>query len=94
VTKPLAGLRVMVVDDDLDICEMMTMLLEDEGATVLTLRQADAVVAQVQAWKPDRILLDWMMDPVGGDVALEALRQAGTLSDEEFAAQKARLLGP
>lgn len=75
--KPLQSLRILIVDDDAPIREMMTMLLADDGATVLALAQADAIVTHVQSWKPDRILLDWLMAPVGGDTALEALRQAG-----------------
>ncbi len=71
----LTGLRVLVVDDDAAICEMLDTMLTDYGATVQTRTHAAGIVPHVLAWQPHRILLDWMMDPPG-DVAIEALRQA------------------
>jgi DNA-binding NarL/FixJ family response regulator len=72
------ALRVLVVDDELDIIDLMTIWLEDdprckavERAT--TLRQA---VNVARATCPDVILLDFRLGAEKSDTIVPVLRQA------------------
>ncbi|MCB1162076.1 response regulator [bacterium] len=72
--------RILVVDDETDILEMMQSLLEIEGFQVLTAENgADAVAALGQ--QPDLVLLDIMMPDMDGHEVLQAIRaEAATRS--------------
>jgi CheY-like chemotaxis protein len=62
-----ASRRILVVDDDLAICESLTEVLVDEGYTVET--AADGALA-LQAMRrgplPDLVLIDFMMPVLDG----------------------------
>lgn len=52
---------VLVVDDEMDIRNLISELLLDEGCTVRTSHDADAVFAAIEAHPPDLIILDiWL----------------------------------
>jgi PAS domain S-box-containing protein len=56
--RPLAGLDVLVVEDDPGACEMLAMVLGDRGARVRTAEDFDAAVRTAgQAW-PDVLVSD------------------------------------
>lgn len=54
-------ISVLVVDDDPDIVESVRMVLEHAGCEVCTASSAKSGLAQLDAFKPDVILLDVMM---------------------------------
>src|SRR3990170_5021724 len=67
--------RIVVVDDEPSILEMMRLRLESMGATVITvLRGADAVPV-VRAQSPDILLLDIMMPDMDGFAVIRALKE-------------------
>ncbi|HVB47231.1 MAG TPA: response regulator [Burkholderiales bacterium] len=55
------GFRVLVVDDDPDMCAFLAHLLRQEGMTVQTAGDGHATLVQVMSSPPDLILLDVMM---------------------------------
>ena len=58
--------RILVVDDEKDICELVKDILEDEGFEVYIAQNAHAARAQLAATPPDLVLLDiWMPDEDG-----------------------------
>ena len=71
--------RVLVVDDDPEIREMLQTILTQEGYTVAAMDGGDAtgtpVVDRVRRFKPDVVLLDVMMRPRDGWTVLGHLRQ-------------------
>ena len=62
---PLKGLRVLVVDDDADAREMLTMILEEAGADVTAASSADEAVAVFEGLRPAVVVSDIGMP--GGD---------------------------
>jgi two-component system nitrogen regulation response regulator NtrX len=66
------GADILVVDDEADIRELVSGLLEDEGHAVRTAANSDEALAAIRARKPSLALLDiWMQG--GGLDGLELL---------------------
>jgi CheY-like chemotaxis protein len=54
--------RILVVDDDQDIVDSVTLMLESQGYEVVAARSGDECVKLVKEKRPDLILLDIMME--------------------------------
>jgi DNA-binding response OmpR family regulator len=68
------GKRVLILDDDLDILQICTIVLRKKGFEVFTLSNSNQVVEQVKAVRPDVILMDnWIPGP-GGIEATRTLK--------------------
>ena len=63
--------RVMVVDDEQPICEILSSLLETQGYEVATFPNAVAALQALPSFSPDIILLDVIMPSMSGLQALE-----------------------
>jgi DNA-binding NtrC family response regulator len=58
--------RILIVDDEPEICRLVQEILEDENYTVKTAENASAARETREEFKPDLILLDiWMPDTDG-----------------------------
>ncbi len=67
--------RVLVVDDDPDILELVSTLLAAEGVSVeLAEDGARALEVLERAEGPSIVLLDWRMPKMNGEAFLRALR--------------------
>ena len=64
-TIALRGLKVLVVDDDLDTCEIVGAILERAGAEVRTCLSASQALTALESWAPHLLLSDIAMP--GGD---------------------------
>ncbi len=71
--RPLARPRVLVVDDDPDLRDMMRMVLEP-GYEVMSAPDGEAALTVAHAERPDLILMDQFMPRLDGLGALERLR--------------------
>ena len=60
------ALRVLVVDDDRDTVQTLTVLLADEGHEVRALHSGKEVVRVVREFNPDAVLLDIAMPELSG----------------------------
>ncbi len=58
--------RVLVVDDDKNICELLRLYLEKEGYGVILAHDGDEALVKFNALKPDIILLDIMLPGIDG----------------------------
>ena len=58
--------RVLVVDDDASLAEMLSIVLEGEGLTTEVIRSGDQVMAAFASFKPDVVLLDLMLPGLDG----------------------------
>ena len=58
--------KVLILDDDLDILQICTIVLKKKGFDVQTLTNSNQVVNQVHQYQPDVILMDnWIPGPGG-----------------------------
>ena len=67
---------ILVVDDDQKLLNMLRRTLAYEGFHVSTAADGNAAVVQVQAQRPDVIVLDWMMPGLDGIGVMKQLRAA------------------
>ena len=58
--------RVLVVDDDKNICELLRLYLEKEGYGVILAHDGEEAGVKFNALKPDIILLDIMLPGIDG----------------------------
>ena len=73
--------RVLILDDDLDILQICTIVLKKKGFDVQTLNNSNQVVSQVKDYQPDVILMDnWIPGP-GGIEATRLLKMAPETQD-------------
>jgi CheY-like chemotaxis protein len=77
MTSPL----VLVVDDDPDILDAICDILDAEGYRVSRARHGLEALEQVEAARPDIILLDLMMPVMDGVAFSHALRQRPRVRD-------------
>ena len=68
--------RVLVVDDDPKLLNMLRRTLMYEGFQVTTAPDGNAALAEIQAHRPDVIVLDWMMPGLDGIGVMKHLRGA------------------
>jgi PAS domain S-box-containing protein len=76
----LTGIRVLTVDDDPDARELLTVLLAEYGATVLTVGSAAEILANLESFQPDVLVSDIGMPEVDGYSLIQQIR---TLSPEK-----------
>ena len=69
-----ASKKVFIFDDNTDILELCTIILEDAGYEIKTSSTSNDIIAQVNAYVPDIIFMDNWLPDVGGIDATRALK--------------------
>jgi two-component system, OmpR family, response regulator VicR len=72
--------RIMVIEDEMDIAELVKLVLETEDFEVETVLDACTACDRVKQYKPDAILLDLSMPRLNGWEVFKQIR-----SDPDFA---------
>jgi PAS domain S-box-containing protein len=70
----LSGLRVLVVDDEIDARSLLTTMLERCGAQVVAVGSAREGLESVEAWKPDVLIADIGMPVEDGYGLIKKIR--------------------
>ncbi len=68
------GHSILVIDDDPDIREALTIILESQDHQVTTARYGAEGLDRIKASKPDLIILDLIMPGVGGFAVYKKLK--------------------
>ncbi len=71
----MAGENILVVDDDEDIREIISMYLEKEGYQVITAVDGNQALEYSLSLKPDLIILDMMLPGLDGIEVCQELRK-------------------
>lgn len=74
----LMAAKIMVADDDRNICELLRLYLEKEGFEPVIAEDGAAALAKFDTEKPDLILLDVMMPQLDGWQVCRELRKKTT----------------
>ena len=74
------GSKVLVVDDEQDLLDLMEIILGGEGYMVVTAANGQEAVSKVESEHPDLILLDVMMPIMDGWEVLKSLKNNGQTS--------------
>jgi CheY-like chemotaxis protein len=81
ILRNYAGSRVLVIDDDANVRDLITRILTKDGFIVVTANNGKEGIAMAQEHKPDVITLDVMMAGMDGWSVLTALKADATLVD-------------
>ena len=74
--------RICYVEDDPDIQRIVRMSLERIGKmTVEVVGDSTRAVEAITAFKPDLVMLDWMMPIMDGPTVLRTMREHAELKD-------------
>lgn len=71
----MVGTKILVVDDDANICDILKTHFEKEGCEVITASDGVDGLAAFKANSPDLVLLDIMMPRVDGQQCLTEIRK-------------------
>ena len=69
------GRKILIIDDDPDVCLIIKDFLEKEECTVYTAKNGEEGLKAAHHDKPDLILLDIIMPRVDGFQVLEKLKE-------------------
>jgi DNA-binding response OmpR family regulator len=73
--------HVLVVDDDRDLCDLLSDFLTDEGYDVTRAYAGQEAIDLARSSVPDAVLLDLMLPDVSGLAVGHALRDAASTRD-------------
>jgi len=68
---------ILIVDDDPKLLKMLQRTLAYEGFRVLSATNGNEALSELQAHRPDVMVLDWLMPGLDGLGVLERVRAAG-----------------
>lgn len=71
----MAKKKIMIVDDEESLRELVTAIMEQEGYEIITAEDGDECLKKLKIVKPDLILLDMMMPGMSGREVCEKIRQ-------------------
>ena len=74
----VTGIRVLVVDDDVDFLESLEVALRTGGAVVKTATSVQTALAALETWPPDVLISDLGMPDEDGYALIRAVRSAGS----------------
>ena len=73
----MANEKILVVDDDTNICELLRLYLTKEGYQVTTANDGEEGLEKFSQVKPDMVLLDVMMPRLDGLEVCRRIRKMG-----------------
>jgi CheY-like chemotaxis protein len=74
--------KILYIDDDEDLLEIVTLALEESGGYAVTACSSSEEGVRVAAeWQPDLIMLDVMMPEMDGPATLKRLKEASATKD-------------
>lgn len=73
--------KILVVDDNQQMLELMANLLEDEGHQVVTADDGLSALTLLTSFSPDIMFVDLVMPQIGGDKLCRIVRTMGHLQD-------------
>ena len=77
--KNMALDKVLIVDDDKNICDLLRLYLEKEGYSVILSHDGEEAVVKFNALKPDIVLLDVMLPGLDGWQVCREIRKKSNI---------------
>jgi PAS domain S-box-containing protein len=73
LAKSVRGRKILIVDDEIEICKAIEHLLIKAGYTVAVNDNGKAAIDTYKSWKPDLVLLDINMPEMSGKTCAEQI---------------------
>ncbi|HEY8730444.1 MAG TPA: response regulator [Candidatus Limnocylindria bacterium] len=73
--------RILVVDDDRDLCDLLSDFLTDEGYDVTRAYAGQEAIDSARGSTPDAVLLDLVLPDMSGVAVGRALREGASTGD-------------
>jgi len=73
--SPLAGVRILVVDDEAEILELLSTILQEDGAEVTAVDSVDEALELLEDLKPDVLVSDIAMPGKDGYVLIRKVKE-------------------
>ncbi|MBD2503014.1 hybrid sensor histidine kinase/response regulator [Anabaena azotica] len=86
ITPNLQGLRMVVVDDDADTLQLLSLILEQYGIEVKAVSSAREALQAIAQTKPDILLSDIGMPDIDGYMLIKQIRDMEVASDTRLRA--------
>jgi DNA-binding response OmpR family regulator len=81
--------RILIVEDQADVAQLIEVVLKGEGYTVAIARDGAQGLMLARDWKPDLILMDIMLPGVDGGTLIARLRQEAETAELPIIAMSA-----
>ncbi|MHC5734336.1 response regulator [Nostoc sp.] len=72
--QPLVGTRILLVEDEPDIADLLIFILEEAGAEVMALTDAEAALTLVESLHPDILVSNVKLPEHDGNWLIEQIR--------------------
>lgn len=72
---PIMSQRILILDDDTDLLELISMLLCDNGYETLTMSSGEKIFEAIQQFHPDLVLMDVMLAGLDGRILCSRIKQ-------------------
>ncbi|MDD5667291.1 MAG: response regulator [Actinomycetota bacterium] len=69
------GRKILLADDDPDVVDVVSIILEDEGYEVVMARDGAEALEKIRSEDPDLVILDLLMPRVDGFAVFNTLRE-------------------
>src|SRR5690554_824168 len=74
-------IKILIVDDEVAICNMLSIALENADYTVQSVHDGRQVLAALSDMQPDLLLLDWMLPGISGLEVARQIKQSAEFSE-------------
>jgi len=68
-------IRILVIDDEVDVCEMLIHFFTSSGYTAIYANDGEAALEKMQSFSPHFVFLDVMMPGMSGMEVLRGIRE-------------------
>jgi DNA-binding response OmpR family regulator len=89
VVDSRSGQRILIVDDEASVADLIEAVLVSEGYTVAIARDGIQGILLARDWKPDLVLMDVMLPGVDGTTAIRRLKSDPETADLPIVAMSA-----
>ena len=83
------GQRILIVDDEAAVADLIEAVLVGEGYTVAIARDGIQGILLARDWKPDLVLMDVMLPGIDGTTAIRRLKNDPATADLPIVAMSA-----
>ncbi len=73
--KPLAGVKILLVEDERDVADLLLFIFEGAGAEVVWVTRAAEALVQLHDFQPDVLVCDIRLPDCNGNLLIQAIRR-------------------